>query len=438
MITSTIALAACLVADEFSLAGSQLETKMLSNGVVVAIARVECENEYFALFHRGGLLDDDLGETQWSHLLEHLVIRTTDQLDDVFISDQPPPELIVQPNGETGAHVLRLEAIFRVADAEPLAKLAPRAKAWMQFQIAGDHAAAEAARAIEELNFAERTGHAHKWALAAWNQARRGATTVELRGAIANAKPESLAAAASRMRARHPPLLLLHGGIEAQRAHEFASSIPVAAPEPGVEDPSRAARSLPNPNGAVSWDLALDCIVAACDVPAATPTQRLAGLCAAELLQPAFVRAAARDLRNPLMVFETGDQATTGRLLITALIPPGGNAERARGALERMLAALAAELADDPETAADNLDAVRRRSFGARARITFGKSLVSDPYAGAQTSIDGAYHRILLGVVDDSQLEAAYREYDPDLAATELGSWLAPERWSWLSLEAKK
>lgn len=167
---------------EFDLTASAITGHRLENGLVVLVSSRASSDGYFAVFRRHGLLDDSPGETQWSHLLEHLAVRATDtsELRGALPARGSLPPATITVNGETTGRILRLEAIFPADDPARLPDLLPRARSWIDFEIALEHASFEAGRAVQELEVTESAGTAHKWALAAWNQAARGATRVEL------------------------------------------------------------------------------------------------------------------------------------------------------------------------------------------------------------------------------------------------------------------
>jgi hypothetical protein len=161
----------------------------LPNGVrVIAIHMPGAARQATFTFLPLSLAADRVGEAQWSHLIEHMLIRSTDPLT------LSPPGMLI--NGETMADSMRLETI-----AEPDAWRASidRHAAWLaardfheetlereKLAIAGEEAGTAMNRAT------------HKWAIAAWNQAiRHGAKHVELHGNVATADVDRVEAAAA-------------------------------------------------------------------------------------------------------------------------------------------------------------------------------------------------------------------------------------------------
>jgi hypothetical protein len=133
-----------------------------------------------------GLLTDDAQRTQFSHLTEHLMVRSTDpegvEADGIVF------------NGETTALVLRLETM---APPERWMEGLTRQVKWLSTRaVEVDLLEREKQNiALEEANTAS-GGHTHKWALAAWNQVlRHGLLDVKLHGDIASATVKQASAA---------------------------------------------------------------------------------------------------------------------------------------------------------------------------------------------------------------------------------------------------
>lgn len=429
-------------ATRFDCRDSALRIHRLSNGVVVLVSHHPIENEYFAVLHRFGLLDDARGESQWTHLLEHLAVRVTDS--SASKTDLPLREGVpagtISVNGETSGHLLRLEAIFPSTDPRRLEDVFSRASAWTRFEVAVAHSAFEATRAIGEVDFTERSGALHKWALVAWNQAARGATRVELRDALSSARPEELAAAATRFRTCEPPVLLFHGGLDPKTAIEFASSIPVWAPtdarpvEPIVSPPRTGTR--------IEWDLKTTAIVGVCEIPAETPRERLAGILAAEVLIPVMANGRhGREATRAMIGFEAGTGVAgdrKGRLFITATVADGVPAERAIKAIQATLSALRTENTDDIESLVDRFEGTRDRCFDVRANLRHGGLLgASTPYDGMQAALEAAQLRIQLDAYDHDAVCQAFGSLDCEATATEFVDALAEDRWHWLTIEPK-
>jgi len=152
----------------------------LPNGVrVVAIQIQGAARQTTFTFLPLSLATDRAGEAQWSHLIEHMLLRSTDPFT------LSPPGMLI--NGETTADSVRLETI---AEPDAWRESIDRHAAWLaardfdeetlereKLAIAGEESGTVMSRAT------------HKWAIAAWNQAvRHGAKHVELHGDVAEAR----------------------------------------------------------------------------------------------------------------------------------------------------------------------------------------------------------------------------------------------------------
>jgi predicted Zn-dependent peptidase len=125
-----------------------------------------------------GLLDDAAHQAQLAHLVEHMLIRSTDR------EGQSDGEITF--NGETDDVALRLEVQAppkRTGDA--LDKLL----GWLQTTACdADLLEIEKQKIGLELDTTCKGGFTHKWALAAWNQVvRRGAKNAAVRGDVDHA-----------------------------------------------------------------------------------------------------------------------------------------------------------------------------------------------------------------------------------------------------------
>jgi len=157
------------------------------SGTRVSVLEVkEAPKETLFAFVPTGLLDDAAGQTQMAHVLEHMLIRSTDQEG---LSDGE-----MTFNGETNEVALRLEVI---APPKQTAAALKKMVGWLQ--ATGFEAAvleAEKPKIASELDTTCASGFTHKWAWAAWNQvARRGRSQAAVRGDVMAATAEQVEAA---------------------------------------------------------------------------------------------------------------------------------------------------------------------------------------------------------------------------------------------------
>ena len=152
----------------------------LSNGIRVVNFYVENTTDvgifsYLPL----GLVTDGKAKAQWSHLIEHLTLRTTGPIDYNTSS------------AETMADNMRLE--FRGNTDNWTQGLELHAKWLSGLPFSAESLAEELPNALSEINATEARLATHKWAFAAWNQVfRHGETDIAMRGDIQSAQLSEL------------------------------------------------------------------------------------------------------------------------------------------------------------------------------------------------------------------------------------------------------
>ena len=162
----------------------QLHRSQLDNGIRLVLAQVEnAQSQTTFTFLPLTIANDDKDRSQWSHLLEHMLIRTTD-----------PLELHAEGvtfNGETTSMYLRMETFAQPAKwKEALQRLAKwlNARAFDPQSLAREKANIQ----LEEQSTAAQC-YTGKFALAAWNQVvRHGAPHASVHGDVANATVEAV------------------------------------------------------------------------------------------------------------------------------------------------------------------------------------------------------------------------------------------------------
>ncbi len=152
----------------------------LSNGIKVVNLYVEnstdvCIFSYLPL----GLVADGKAKTQWSHLIEHLTIRTTGPVD------------FKTSSAETMADNMRLEFI---GNTDNWTQGLERHARWLSgLPFSEKSLAEELPNALSEIDVTEARLATHKWAFAAWNQVfRHGQTDIAIRGDIQSAQLSEL------------------------------------------------------------------------------------------------------------------------------------------------------------------------------------------------------------------------------------------------------
>ena len=152
----------------------------LSNGIRVVNLYVEDTTDvgifsYLPL----GLVTDGKAKAQWSHLIEHLTIRTTGPTD------------YKTSNAETMADNMRLDFQGNIDTWTQGLELHAKWLSGLPFSV--ESLAEELPRTLSEIKFTEANLGTHKWAFAAWNQVfRHGETDVSMRGDVQSAKLSEL------------------------------------------------------------------------------------------------------------------------------------------------------------------------------------------------------------------------------------------------------
>ena len=176
----------------------------LSNGIKVVNLYVEdstdiCIFSYLPL----GLVADGKAKTQWSHLIEHLVLRTTGPINSY-----------VERNGQTTHHGMHLDFIGTTDNWKRGLELQTK---WLSNSpFSETDLVEELPRALNELDFVTTNLHTGLFAMAAWNQVfRHGETDIAMRGAIESAELSELQAYRNRHLVHADRVLLcVIGGIE--------------------------------------------------------------------------------------------------------------------------------------------------------------------------------------------------------------------------------
>ena len=151
-----------------------------SNSIKVVNLYVEDSTDVIILSYLPlGLVTDGKAKAQWSHLIEHLIIRTTGPID------------FKTSSAETMADNMRLEFIGNTDNW--IQGLERHAKWLSGLSFSAESLAEELPRALSEIKFTEANLGTHKWAFAAWNQVfRHGETDISMRGDVQSAKLSEL------------------------------------------------------------------------------------------------------------------------------------------------------------------------------------------------------------------------------------------------------
>ena len=180
-----------------------LHERTLPSGIRVCYLHV-AGSPHFSTFSflPMGLASDDAGRTQWAHLVEHLVIRTT------------MPGALTNANAETLPDHMRLD---HYGSADTWREGLTHHAKWLGGLSFTDASVRdEPARANGETEFAAKALATHKFATAAWNQvARHGKQHAPVKGDLLNVDRKALEAYRdARLVVRGRTLICMVGGAE--------------------------------------------------------------------------------------------------------------------------------------------------------------------------------------------------------------------------------
>lgn len=201
------AIVVLFILGNFSLASAappEVTRFTLSNGIKVVNLYVENSTDvgifsYLPL----GLVADGKAKTQWSHLIEHLVLRTTGPINNYM-----------ERNGQTTYHGMHLDFMGTMDNWKQGLELQTK---WLSNSpFSETDLVEELPRVLSELDFVTNNLHTGLFAMAAWNQVfRHGETDVAMRGAIESAELSELQAYRNRHLVHADRVLLcIIGGIE--------------------------------------------------------------------------------------------------------------------------------------------------------------------------------------------------------------------------------
>lgn len=152
----------------------------LNNGIKVVNLYVENSSDvgifsYLPL----GLAADGKAKIQWSHLIEHLTIRTAGPID------------FKTSNAETMADHMRLDFM---GDTDNWMDGLKQHTQWLSgLPFSAESLAEELPKALSEIDVTEKRLATHKWAFAAWNQVfRHGESAISMRDDVKSAQLREL------------------------------------------------------------------------------------------------------------------------------------------------------------------------------------------------------------------------------------------------------
>ncbi|MSR47976.1 MAG: insulinase family protein [Planctomycetes bacterium] len=338
-----------LVVGQVAGGADLLERRTLASGVPLAVLQVkDASLQSFLAFVPTGLGHDAAGRTQWAHLLEHMLIRST---DPESLSDGD-----IRFNGETGDGSLRLDVHAPLAQApQAAAKLC----AWLRAtDFDAEVLEREKKNIASEIASTTPLGYGHKWATAAWNQVvRHNRSVVSVQGDVDAATVEAIVAHAANTLKPGSSIALFAAGpmpadevtrlFDAQfagaNATAAAAAAPVAAaPAATTADPAAESDGLVHGEITATWDLPRAHLIEWYLLPDSMPEERLAAATLANALSMTLSQDPLLKQSGVIAMASADIVLPTGRVLqLSASLPekslPGDAASATRIAFRRAL-----------------------------------------------------------------------------------------------------
>ncbi len=257
-----------------------------------------------------GLASDGPGQAQWSHLVEHMLIRSNDP--EGFSSGG------VTLNGETMASSLRLDTY---AEPDQWRSALARHVRWLSTrEFDAEVLEREKSNIASEEEITLERGATGKWAVAAWNQiVRCGREHAAVHGDVAGAEVDALAAYVGERVHIGPGITFIAAGpvepeeLRGALEEEFALSEDSGVGKEGGgrgKTVCEASRLFDFGDACATWDLDAWHYLEWYALPARSPEERLAAEIIAER-----VAASLSASKEPLLA---GGRATAGSEIETA------------------------------------------------------------------------------------------------------------------------
>ena len=193
-----------------------------------------------------GFASDGAGQAQWSHLLEHMTLRTTGPIANYR-----------ERNGETMPDLMHLDFMGDAADWEKGLDLHARWLSGLPFPE--EVLREEAARAVAEVDATAARLATHKWAVAAWNQVcRHGRSHAAVRRDLVEAEKDVLELYRDRYLVRpERTVICIAGGVGPSVLKPYLSNRFSDIGEKGKGTPPAAPDRMAatGSRGRATWDL---------------------------------------------------------------------------------------------------------------------------------------------------------------------------------------
>ncbi|MFQ5506160.1 MAG: hypothetical protein ACE5F1_15410 [Planctomycetota bacterium] len=382
----------------------------LQSGIRVSVLEVEdAPKQSTFTFLPLGLTSDGPEKAQFSHLVEHMLIRSTD------------PESLevrgIRMNGETTGNALRLETI---ADPEEWKAALGRHAKWLQARsFDAKTLEREKGRIQQEEQSTASAGYTHKWALAAWNQvARHQRSHAGLHADVAGASIQELEDyVGKRLRLDRSVRIFTVGPRQAREIRKVleAGFGKAGKSVPEAEPTSRPVKLDEKKSNRATWDLPVAHYLHWYRVPSKTANERLAADLLARLVTVRLYRETELGKLGVRAMASVERLPGLGTfLLVSASL--GTEASDARvAAVERILA----EVVDQALEARGDVPSVSLmiRQLGFQAKV-------APDFRALRKSLGGRRGADL--VEANVAMQTAYREIALQLPRSEIGAaWAA-------------
>ena len=407
--------------------------RLAQNGIEVSLLEVEdAETQSFFTLIPLSLVADEAGHAQYSHLVEHMLIRATD-----------PESLLVDGlrlNGETTSLCMRLESI---GPADKWRESLGKHAAWLAAsEFDADTLEREKLMVAGEENSTVRSGYTGKWADVAWNQVvRHGRKHAAVHDDVASATVEDL----TEYVIRNVPIssavrLVGVGPIPADEVWEYLESGIGMIPQREV-DPYTSEWHVAPGEYQATWDLDAYHYMEWYRLPDRGHEDRVASRLLGNLITAALFQNPRLRARN-IQAIASADLITTeGRFL---RISAGVQSIEDADLLNRVLAEVLKNPLPDLDSSGVGSQLLANFSGQLMVLPDFRKlresvaSPASRSLVEAQVALNQINHRVAIGLFDERVLRKAHAEVTPKLLDYIVREALRPSRRSTLLLSPKR
>ena len=384
----------------------------LPNGIQVSSLVVEdAESQSFFTLLPLGLLADDAHRAQYAHLVEHMLIRSTDP-DGLEVDG-------IRLNGETSALTLRLESIGPV---ERWRESLERHARWVAADSFDEQVlAVEQQRIGQEEAGTTASGFTAKWADAAWNQViRHGLTHAAVHNDPASATVDDLREYVRRRVPVSDDLRFVSVGPVATEELRGLLEATLGRLEPQNAEPRESTFDGSPMHREATWDLDARHYIEWYPLPDRGPADRVGSVVLSQLVMVALsqdadlqahgIRAlAGADLVTPegrFLKLTVGFQEESDLELIQQAF---------RSATEHPLELLQVS-GDAQATLAQLIDQLSvLPDFGQLRKLVAGRPM--SKFLEAQVALTQMNHRITTGLLADAELKQGHAAVTPELVA---------------------